>query len=185
VTNWPVIGIVAGAEVALLLGATVRCFSAKGRLDRERDSDIRSAIAGYETGKIIPALVDLVEAVIAVRRPDESTADALNRADTDAAFNAAVDASVKSRSPRAWEQRLVYRYTGLGASLVACHLAGPAALYNMLTDGYNLPRIAVIVAAVIFSVGAMGALSLTGLVGLGEAALASAIREGKDAAPRD
>lgn len=175
----------AGAEVAVLFAATVRCFSAKGRLDRERDGDIRAAIAGYETGKIIPALADLVDAVIAVRRVDESTADALTRADTDAAFNAAVDASVKSQSPRAWEQRLVYRYTALGTCLVACHVAGPAALYNMLTDGYNLPRTAVVVAAVIFSVGAIGALALGGLVALGEAALARVIREGKDAAPRD
>src|SRR5690348_16579605 len=107
-TNWPVIGVIAGAEVAVLFGGTIRCFSAKGRLSRERDSDIRAAIAGFEAGRIIPALVALVEEVIAVRRDDEATADALNRADTDAAFNVAVAASVKSQSPRGLEHKLVY-----------------------------------------------------------------------------
>jgi hypothetical protein len=183
-TNWPVIGIVAGAEIAVFFGATVRSFSAKGRLDRERDNDIRAAIAGYETGQIIPALVDLVESVIAVRGSGESTADALSRADTDAALNAAVDASVKSRSPRAWEQKLVSRYTALGISLVVCHIAAPVSLYNVLTDGYSLPQTAVIVAGVIFVVGAIIALWLGALAAVGEATLAGVIREGKDAAPR-
>jgi hypothetical protein len=203
VTNWTGIAIVAAAELTVLFAATVRCFSAKGRLDRERDGDIRSAIAGYEAGHVIPALTDVIVRAVTetirrtatladdLHKPSDSDAaerfragitDALATADTDVNFQAAVDASIMSRTPRAMEKTLVYRYTTLGVFLVACHLAGPAALYNVLTSGYNLPHTAVIVATVIFSLGLIGIIVLAILVATGEVALARAIREGKDAA---
>jgi hypothetical protein len=182
-TTWPAIGIVAGAEIAVLLGPTARAFTAKARIDRERDGDIRAAIAGYEAGTLIPALADLVSEVIEVRRPEESIADALNRAEgTGRKFKAAVDASITSQSPRAKETALVHRYLGLGLCLVAAHISGPAALYNVVTSGYNVPHTAVVVATVIFSLGIAGALVFGVLTALGELALTRVIREGKDAA---
>lgn len=201
-TNWAAIGIVTAAELTVFFAATVRCFTAKSRLDRERDGDIRAAIAGYEAGQVIPVLTDLVARVIDVNRPDErivkaltegteegteeefnaAITEGLDRGDTDKTFNTAVDAAIKSRSPRAKERGLIHRYTGLGLCLVACHVSGPAALYNLLTGGYNLPRTAVIVAAVIFAVGVIGAALVAILVQRGESALSSVIREGKDAA---
>jgi hypothetical protein len=203
VTNWTGIAIVAAAELTVLFAATVRCFTAKGRLDRERDGDIRSAIAGYEAGQVIPALTDVIVRAVSEamrRRPTladdlqtqsdpeaqapfrNAVRDALATVDTDVDFGEAVDASIRSRTPRRMEKALVYRYTALGFFLIACHLAGPAALYNVLTGGYNLPDIAIIVATVIFSLGVIGALVLAILVAVGDAALTKAIREGKDAA---
>jgi hypothetical protein len=182
-TSWPAIGIVAGAEVAVFLGPTIRSFTAQARIDRERDGDIRAAIAGYETGLVIPALADLVEEVNEVRREDESISDALNRAEgTARKFEAAVDASIRSQSPRTWERSLVHRHLGCGACLLAAQIAGPVALYNVVTDGYNLSQTIVIVATVIFSIGVLGALALAILVVLGDNALTRAIREGRDAA---
>jgi hypothetical protein len=186
VTNWAAIGIIAGAELTVLFAGTLRCFTARARLDRDRDSDIRGAIAGYEAGQVVPALAALVSNVNEVKADDvsieQTVEETLERADTAEAFQRAVDAAIMSRLPRARERTLIHRYTALGVCLIACHLAGPAALYNVLTAGYNLPSNAVIVATVIFSIGAMGMLALAVLVGLGEARLARAIREGKDAA---
>jgi hypothetical protein len=181
-TNWAAIGIVAGAELTVLFAGTLRCFTARARLDRDRDSDIRGAIAGYEAGQVIPALAELVSNVIEVKGEDETLEEALGRADTGGAFDRAVDAAIRSRIPRNREKALIQRYTALGVSLVACHLAGPIALYSWLTAGYNLPRTAVTAAIAIFAVGAAAVLLLAVAVGLGEAALARAIREGKDAA---
>ena len=182
VTNWAPIGIIIGAEIAVLLGATLRCFTARARLDQNRDSDIRGAVAGYEAGQVIPALADLVTNVLEVKAENETVEQALDRADTSEGFDRAVDAAIRSRLPRARERTLIHRYTALGICLIACHVSGPAALYNVLTAGYNLPPNAAIVAAVVFSIGAIGALALAVLVGFGEAGLARAIREGKDAA---
>lgn len=167
----------------MFFGGTVRAFTAQARIDRERDSDIRAAIAGYETGEVIPALASIVSEVIEVKRDDETVADALNRAEgTNQKFAVAVVASIKSQSPRVKQRVLVHRYIALGAALLASQVAGPAALYNVMTGGYNLPRTVVIVATVIFSLGIIGSGALAILVALGEAALAKVIREGKDAA---
>src|SRR5712692_6120278 len=133
-TVWPAIAIVAAAEVTVFFAATVRAFTARARIDRERDGDIRAAIAGYEVGKVIPALTDLVGEVIDVRREGESIAEALNRAEgTDRKFAAAVSASIESQSPRARERALVQRHLGCGICLVAGQVAGPVALYNTVT----------------------------------------------------
>lgn len=182
-TAWPAIGIVAAVEVTVFFAATIRSFTARARIDRERDGDIRAAVAGYEAGLVIPALAELVSEVIDVRRDDESVAEALNRAEGSATkFQAAVRASIKSQSPRAKERALVHRYFGCGVCLLAAHIAGPIALFNIVTGGYNLPDTVVIVAAVIFAIGVVGALILGVLVALGDSALTRVIREGKDAA---
>ena len=182
-TAWPVIAIVVAAELAVFFGATVRSFTAQARIDRERDGDIRAAIAGYEAGLVIPALAELVGEVVEVRREDESIAEALNRAKgTATKFQAAVGASIQSQSPRAKERALAHRHLGCGLCLAAAQIAGPVAVYNIVTGGYNLPDTAVIVAAVIFAIGAAGALILGILAALGDVALTRVIREGKDAA---
>jgi hypothetical protein len=111
--------------VTVFLGATVKALNAESRLDRERDDDIRAAVAGYESGLVQPALARLVEEVIAVKRPGETVSDAMSRADVNSRFVAAVNASVRSQSPRAWQSALVHRYTRLGACLTVMHVAGP------------------------------------------------------------
>ena len=181
-TSWPGLGILAGAEITVFFAATVKAFSAQARISREHDNDIRAAIAGYEAGRVIPALAKLVEDVAKTKRQDESFADALNRADVGELFGGAVEASVLSKLPRARETNLVHRYTALGGCLLGCQLAGPVALYNILTSGYNLSHTVVIVATVIFSFAFVGALALAVAVGLAERRLARVIREGKDAA---
>jgi hypothetical protein len=182
-TVWPAIAIVAAAEVTVFFAATVRAFSARARIDRERDGDIRAAIAGYEAGQVIPALADLVGEVIAVRREDEPIAEALNRSEsTNEKFAAAVSASIRSQSPRARERGLVQRHLGCGVCLVAAQVAGPVALYNSVTGGYDLSHTIVTVAIVIFSIGALGALAFGILVARADNALMRVIREGKDAA---
>ncbi len=182
-TIWPAIGIIAAAEIAVFFGPTIRSFTARTRIDRERDGDIRAAVAGYETGQVIPALAALVEEVIDVRRANESIIDALNRAESTAKkFAAAVSASIHSQSPRAKERTLVQRHIGCGVCLVAAQVAGPVAIYNSVTAGYNLPHNIVIIATVIFAIGTIGALVLGILVVLGDIALMRAIREGRDAA---
>jgi|SRR5581483_5548068 len=182
-TAWPAIGIIAGAEVAVFLGPTMRSFTAQARIDRERDADIRTAIAGYEAGLVIPALADLVEEVVEVRRDDEPIAEALARAEgMTKKFGAAVDASIKSRLPRDRERSLVKRHLACGVCLLAAQIAGPVAIYNSVTDGYNLSHTLVIVAAVIFAIGVLCSLGLGILVVHGGNALMRAIREGKDAA---
>jgi hypothetical protein len=173
---------VAAAEVAVFFGATVKALNAESRIDKERDDDIRAAVAGYESGLVQPALTRLVEQVIDVRRPGESVADALSREDVNRHFVAAVDASVRSRTPRARQVSLVHRNNWLALFLVTIQVAAPLALYNVLTGGYNLPQLAVVVAAALFCVGATGALAAATMVRMGENALAKAIREGKDAA---
>jgi hypothetical protein len=166
----------------VFLGATVKAFNAESRLDRERDDDIRAAVAGYESGLVQPALSRLVEEVIAVKRPGESVADAMSRADVNTHFVAAVDASVRSQSPRAWQSALVHRYTSLGICLAFMHVAGPVAIYNVVTGGYNLPHLVVVIAAVVFCLATAGALVAATMVRVGENALAKTIAEGKDAA---
>ncbi|HZQ80746.1 MAG TPA: hypothetical protein VFB25_02085 [Gaiellaceae bacterium] len=180
--SWPAIGIVAAAEAAVFFGATVKAFNAESRIDRERDDDIRAAVAGYESGLVLPALTRLVEQVIEVRRPGESVEDALSREDVNRHFVAAVDASVRSRTPRERQAALVHRNNWLTICLVAMHVAGPLSLYNVLTGGYNLPHLVVVVAAVVFCLGTTGALVTATMVSMGERALAKAIGEGKDAA---
>jgi hypothetical protein len=173
---------VVAAEVAVFLGGTVKAFNAKARIDRERDDDIRAAVAGYESGAVQPALARLVEEVIAVKGPQETVADAMSRADVNQHFVEAVDASVRSQSPRARQTALVHRYTVLGICLASMQVAGPVAIYDVVTGGYNLPHLTVVIAAVVFCLGAVGS-ALTGtMVIMGENALASAIGEGKDAA---
>lgn len=180
--NWPAIGILTAAEVAVFLGATKGCFTAQARIDRERDSDIRAAVAGYEAGEVVPALAALIEQVESLRAPGEALVDTVNRADVDAMLREAVTASIRSRTPRERERALVHRYTALGVSLLVAHLAAPIALYNVLTEGYNLPNTAVLVASTsaVFTLGAAAAAA--SFVGLGERALTRAIRGGKDAA---
>jgi hypothetical protein len=173
---------VAAAEVAVFFGATVKAFNAESRIDKERDDDIRAAVAGYESGVVQPALTKLVEQVIEVRRPGESVADALSREDVNRHLVAAVDASVRSRTPRARQASLVHRNNWLAFCLVAVHVAAPIGLYNVLTGGYNLPHLVVVVAAVMFCLGATGALVAATMVRMGERALAKAVGEGKDAA---
>jgi hypothetical protein len=168
--------------VAVFLGATVKAFTAESRLDRERDDDIRAAVAGYESGLVQPALVRLVDEVIAVKRPKESVADAMSRADVNTHFVAAVAASVQSQSPRARQSTLVHRYTRLGVCLAIMQVAGPVAIYNIVTGGYNLPHLAVVIAAVLFGLVTVGALVAATMVRMGENALAKAIAGGKDAA---
>lgn len=182
VATWPAIAIVAAAEVTVFLGATVRAFNAESRLDRERDDDIRAAVAGYESGLVQPALARLIEEVIAVKRPRETVSDAMSRADVNTHFVAAVDASVRSQSPRARQSALVHRYTRLGICLTFMHVAGPAAIYNVVTGGYNLPHLVVVIAAVVFCLATAAALVAVTMVRMGENALAKAIGEGKDAA---
>lgn len=180
--NWPAIAILSTAEAAVFFGATARSFTAQARLDRERDNDIRAAIAGYEAGEVVPALAALIEEVETLRAPGEALVDTLNRADVDIMLGEAVKASVRSRTPRARERALVHRYTGLAVSLLVAQLAAPVALYNVLTEGYNLPKTAVLIAATsaVFTLAAAVAAAI--LVVFGERALTRAIREGKDAA---
>lgn len=180
--QWAPIGIVVAANVALFLGATVKAFTARARINRERDNDIRAAIAGYEAGEVIPALAAVVDEVDETRRAGESTADALFRADYGGLFSRAVEASIRSRSPRIRETALVHRYTTLGICLVAAHLTCFAALYNALTSGYNLPHTMVTVAFVVFAFALAGAVAAAILVARGENALARVIKDGKDAA---
>lgn len=180
--NWPAIGILSAAEVAVFFAATARSFTAQARIDRERDNDIRAAVAGYESGEVVPALATLIEEVQALQAPGEALADTLNRADLDDMFGASVHASIRSQTPRERERALVHRYTGLGASLLIAQLAAPVALYNVLTEGYNLPDTVVLIAATSFVFTAGAAVAAAVLVALGELTLARAIREGKDAA---
>jgi hypothetical protein len=160
----------------------MKAFNAESRLDRERDDDVRAAVAGYESGLVQPALARLIDEVIAVKRPSETVADAMSRADVNTHFVAAVAASVRSQSPRARQSVLVHRYTRLGTCLALMHVAGPVAIYNIVTTGYNLPHLVVAIAAVAFGLGTAGALVTATMVRMGEIALARAIGEGKDAA---
>jgi hypothetical protein len=168
--------------VTVFLGATVKAFTAESRLDRERDDDIRAAVAGYESGLVQPALARLVEEVIEVKRTRETVADAMSRADVNTHFVAAVVASVRSQSPRARQSALVHRYSRLGICLAFMQVAGPVAIYNVVTGGYNLPHLVVVIAAVVFCLATAAALVAGTMVRMGENALAKAIGEGKDAA---
>jgi hypothetical protein len=181
-TAWTPIAIVSAIEVGVTLGPTFRAFSAQDRIDRERDDDIRTAIAGYEAGLVIPALADLVSEINDVRREDEPISEALARAEAARKLGPAVDASIRSQSPRARQRTLVHRHLACGACLVTAQVAGPVALYSTVTDGYNLPHNLVIVATVIFAIAALGALLVGILVVLGQNALMRAIRDGRDAA---
>lgn len=166
----------------MFFGATARSFTAQARLDRERDGDIRAAVAGYEAGEVVPALAALIEQVDALRSPGEALVNTLSRADVDTMLGEAVTASIRSRTPRARERALVHRWTALGVCLLVAQLAAPIALYNVLTEGYNLPDTVVLIAATsaVFTIAA--AVTAAILVALGELSLARAIREGKDAA---
>ena len=181
-TAWPAIGIVAAIELAVTLGPTLRSFSAQDRIDRERDDDIRAAIAGYEAGLVIPALADLVSEVDDIRGEGEPISEALSRAEAARKFEAAVQASIKSQSPRTKERSLVHRHLACGVCLVTAQIAGPVALYSTVTDGYNVSHTLVVVATVIFAIAALGALLLGILVVLGQNALMRVIREGRSVA---
>lgn len=166
----------------MFFAATVRSLTAQARLDRERDNDIRAAVAGYEAGEVVPALAELIEEVERLRGDGETLVDTLNRADVDALFGAAVKASIRSQSPRDRERALVHRYTALGGFLLIAQLTAPVALYNVLTKGYNLPDTVVLAAAATFASTGIAALVAAILVAIGEIGLARSIRKGKDAA---
>jgi len=117
-----------------LAGLSWTAFNAEARSEKDRDSDIRDAMAGYDSGKVVPAVAQLIETVLAVRRPDEPIQNALDRADTSGPLKEVVAAATVLGSPREIEERLLKTWTSVGASTVGVQLSGPVVLFNEIFD---------------------------------------------------
>jgi hypothetical protein len=157
-------------------------FNAEARSQKDRDSDIRDAEAGYDSGKVVPAAARLVEAVLAVRRPDEPIDQALHRADTSRPLRDVVDAATALASPREIEGRLLKAWTSVGVSTVTAQLAGPVLLYNEIFDSNLMSDSTQTIAGVVLSGAAAILVVSIVFVRQFSRALSRAIRAGKDAA---
>lgn len=170
------------AVEATLTGLSWAGFNAEARSQKDRDSDIRDAEAGYDSGKVVPAAARLVEAVLAVRRPDEPIDQALHRADTSRPLRDVVDAATALASSREIEGRLLKAWTSVGVSTVIVQLAGPVLLYNEIFDSNLISNSTQTIAGVVLSGAAAILVVSIVLVRQFSRALSRAIRAGKDAA---
>jgi hypothetical protein len=170
------------AVEATLSGLTWASFNAESRLEKDRDRDVREATAGYQSGRVIPALATLIEEVMALRRDDEELRDTLARADTSLGLSDVVTASTASSAPRDLEGRLVKAWTTTGVACLVVQLSGPVLLLNhianrdLLSDTLQTAALVTFIAAI--------AILGTALVFVRQLsrALTRAIRSGKDAA---
>jgi hypothetical protein len=168
------------AEFTLSL-LTWSAFNAESRIEKDRDRDIRDAMAGYSSGRVIPALADLIDNVLDVRRPDESIRDALTRHDTSAALDQVVEAAATSKSPRTLESSLVRMWTCTGCSNVVVQVAAPLLLLNAILNDDVLSRTLQTVSGVALVAGmTITIVSLIAVRQLSQA-LTRATRAGKDA----
>lgn len=182
VVNLPATGILLAAELSVLLGATVRAFNAEARIEQERDGDIREAIAGYESGRVIPALAVLFERVEAQRSAAETMTDALVRSDVSVALDEVVSAGSLARRPRLLERRLVARWTALGWALAGIHVSAPLAFYSVLIGTEPGSFTWTVVGRAGLGTAIFAAVLAAVLLRIANRSLSRAIREGRNAA---
>ena len=156
-------------------------FTAEARLAQDHDDPIRDAVAGYGAGEVVPAVAALLDAVLSVRRIDESITDALERADISRQLDDVVVAAARSRSPREIESRLIKGWTALGIASVTVQVAGVVFLLNEMAQRDLLASTERTIALVVLSGSAAVFLAATGIVRQLQRSLARAIRAGKDA----
>ncbi|MGH7867485.1 MAG: hypothetical protein ACREP9_07605 [Candidatus Dormibacteraceae bacterium] len=137
--------------MALLLGVTVRSIAAGPRIHKEWDDEIRTAVAGYEAGEVVPALDNLVSEILALRRPDEPIGDALLRGDVSAPFREAVEAAIESRGPQEAQRACIRRSYLLGYSLLCAQLAWPFAIVDRVVDDHPVSRFVTLGGRVVFT----------------------------------
>jgi hypothetical protein len=170
------------AVEATLSGLTWAAFNAESRLEEDRDGDIRDAISGFESGRVVPAIAALIEVVLVVRRPREPVRDALDRVDTREALRAVVAAATASSKPRELEGRLVKAWTVVGLATLLVQVSGPVLLCNHIADARLLPRIVGTISEVLGISGLAILLTTIVIVRQLSRGLARAIKTGKDAA---
>lgn len=166
-----------------LSGLTWRGFNAESRLERDRDSDIRDAEAGYESGRVLLAVTNLIEAVLANRRHEgESVRDALDRSDASGQLQEVIDAAALRAKPRDIEERLVRIWTVVAIATLSVQLSGPIMLLNA-TAGRDLLSDTVQTVAGVVMIASIAILAVT-LCACRQLdrALSRSIRSGKDAA---
>ena len=171
------------AVEATLSVLTWAAFNAESRSQKDRDSDIRDAEAGYRAGAVIPAVARMIGEVLDVRRSDDEPIQrALDRADTSEALAEVVAAATANSSPRQIEERLVRAWTVTGGATLVAQAAGPVLLFNAIANEDILSDTVQTVAGVLLS-GAVAVL-VVGVIVVRQLtrALSRAIRAGKDAA---
>lgn len=170
------------AAEATLSALTWAAFNAEARLQKDRDTDVRDAIAGYDSGRVVPALATLIEAVLAVRRPEEPIRDALDRADISGPLDAMKDAAAASRSPREIESRAVRIWNVAGSSCVGVQLSAPILLTNAIAGEDVMSQTVQTIAGIVLS--GSTAILVVAMIFVRQLtrALTRAIRDGKDAA---
>jgi hypothetical protein len=171
------------AVEATLSGLAWTAFNAEARSQKDRDSDIRDAQAGYDSGLVIPAVAHLIEAVLQVRRSDdEPIQTALDRADTSRDLREVVTAATAASSPRQIEERLIRAWTFVGGATISVQLCGPVLLLNHIADKDLTSNTIQTIAGVGLSGGV--AVLVVAMVVVRQLArsLTRAIRAGKDAA---
>lgn len=157
-------------------------FTAESRSESDRGSDIQDARAGYDAGRVVPAVLKLIEEVIAVRRGEEPIQAALDRADTSALLDDVIAAGSASGKLLDLQQRLVRAWTVAAGANVLVQVAIPVLFLNACAGTHWISHTGQIVSGAALSGGGAILLVSLAVVRQFDRSLARAIREGKDAA---
>lgn len=180
--NGPAIGILSAAELAVILGPVVQAFTAEARLTRDRGDAVRQATAGFESGRVIPAVAELFREVEERRTEIGTLEDALSRGDLSLNLSNVLEAGAAAGRPSRLLRRTIQGWTVLAWSLIASLGLAWVALWSLLAEREVGP--AIIAPASRFALAGGLAVSLGAAFAVRNfnRSLERSIREGRDAA---